>query len=175
MRFGKTRMFIYINALAGILLLLYFLPWAFSSTTRGKIVTPFAPNTVYVKYSVAGKEFTGSYMRNDVNFLQQTASIRYLPFRPSVSRINSFMGMFVEPLAWWGVLLVASAMLLLSNNGVFSKGTIFELHKSFPWISMEEYFPVHIPGFSNEEPIESQEAVRKNRMRDPKGLPGKDA
>lgn len=52
------------------------------------------------------------------------------------------MGIFAEPLAWWLVFLIASAMLLLTNNAVFSKGTIFILQKKFPWISMEEFFPI---------------------------------
>ena len=41
----------------------------------------------------------------------------------------------------WLVFLIASSMLLLMTNTVFSKGTMFQLHKKFPWISMDEYFP----------------------------------
>jgi hypothetical protein len=49
--------------------------------------------------------------------------------------------MYAEPLAWWLVFLLASAMLLLMPNTVFSRGTMFQLQKKFPWISMDEYFP----------------------------------
>jgi hypothetical protein len=44
-------------------------------------------------------------------------------------------------LAWWLVFLLASAMLLLMPNTVFSRGAMFQLQKKFPWISMDEYFP----------------------------------
>jgi hypothetical protein len=32
-------------------------------------------------------------------------------------------------------------MLLLMPNAVFSRGTVFQLQKKFPWILMDEYFP----------------------------------
>lgn len=51
------------------------------------------------------------------------------------------MGIAAEPLAWWLVFLLASAMLLLTHNTVFSRGTIFQIQKKFPWLSMDEYFP----------------------------------
>ncbi|HEX2608189.1 MAG TPA: hypothetical protein VHK91_12455 [Flavisolibacter sp.] len=141
MRLTKRGMFLLLNGSIALGLLLYFLPWAFSRTTTGQLITPYDPNTVHISYQVDGKAYEGNYMRNGVDLSDRRVHLRYLPFRPSISRINSFLGIFAEPLAWWGVFLVASAMLLLTPNGVFTKGTIFQLQRRFPFISMEEYFP----------------------------------
>jgi hypothetical protein len=143
MRFGKVKMFLLLNGLAVLILFFYFGPWLFSRTTAATIVTPYEANKIHVAYTVNGRVYYDSHMRNGIEFSQRIVSLRYLSFHPQTSRINSFMGMWAEPLAWWGVFLLASAMLLLTHNGVFSKGTIFQLQKKIPWVSMEEYFPVH--------------------------------
>lgn len=143
MRFGKIKMFLLLNGLIAVCLIFYFMPWLFSRVTEGKIITPYETTTLHVSYTANGKTYYDSYMRNGIMFSQRTVAVRYLIFHPQTSRINSFMGMWAEPLAWWSVFLVASAMLLLTHNGVFSKGTIFQVHKKFPWISMEEYFPLY--------------------------------
>ena len=141
MRFGKTRMFFYVNGLALAALLVYFSPWLFSATTSARVVQPYEANVVHVEYVVANTPYGGRYMRNGIAFTERYLSIRYLTFHPRTSVINSFMGMWAEPLAWWGIFILASGMLLLTNNTVFSKGTVFQLQKKYPWISMEEYFP----------------------------------
>jgi hypothetical protein len=141
MRFGKVKMFLLLNGLIASMLFLYFTPWLFSVPTNGKIVSPYESTTIHVQYLANGKTYSDSYMRNGIQFSQRSISIRYLSFHPQTSSVNSFMGLWAEPLAWWSVFLLATAMLLLTDNSVFSKGTIFQLQKKFPWISMEEYFP----------------------------------
>jgi hypothetical protein len=143
MQFGKVRMFFYFNGMIALFMLLYFSPWLFSSITSAKVITPYEVTTIQLKYEANGEQYTEGHMRNDIPFEQRTVSIRYLNFHPSSSRINSFMGMFAEPLAWWSVLLLASAMLLLTPNAVFSRGTIFHIHNKFPWISMDEFYPYY--------------------------------
>ena len=135
-------MFFLLNGLAAVLLVFYFGPWLFSRTTAAMIVTPYEANKIHIAYTVNGRVYHDSHMRNGIEFSRRLISIRYLGFHPQTSRVNSFMGMWAEPLAWWSVFLIAAAMLLLTHNGVFSKGTVFQLHKKFPWISMEEYFPL---------------------------------
>ncbi|HEU4607027.1 MAG TPA: hypothetical protein VFS31_02890 [Chitinophagaceae bacterium] len=135
-------MFLLLNGLAMLLLLFYFGPWLFSRVTAATVITPYEANKIHIAYTVNGQTYYDSHMRNGIEFSQRVVPVRYLSFHPQTSRVNSFMGMWAEPLAWWGVFLVASAMLLLTHNGVFSKGTIFQLHRKFPWISMEEYFPL---------------------------------
>lgn len=142
MRFGKVKMFLLLNGLAMLVLLFYFGPWLFSRVTAATVITPYEANKIHITYTVNGTAYYDSHMRNGIEFSRQVVPVRYLRFHPQTSRVNSFMGMWAEPLAWWGVFLLASAMLLLTHNGVFSKGTIFQLHKKFPWISMEEYFPL---------------------------------
>ena len=142
MHFGKRTMFLLLNGFVLALLLLYFIFWmVIGKTTDGKIVRPYQPSKITIEYMAEGKTYTGSYMRNGMPFSKTKVSIRYLPFAPATSIVNSFMGFMAEPLAWWGVWLVATSMLLLTNNTVFTKGTVFHLHKKFPWISMDEYFP----------------------------------
>jgi hypothetical protein len=143
MQFGKIKMFLLLNGLIFLFLCFYFAPWLFSNAVTAKIVTPYEANTIHVSYSVNGKNYFDDHLRNGIEFSQRFVPLRYLTFHPQSSRINSFMGIWAEPLAWWSVFLVASAMLLLTHNAVFSKGTIFKLHKKFPWISMEEYFPLN--------------------------------
>ena len=161
-------MFLLLNGLTGLVLVFYFAPWLLSRVTTGTVVTPFEADQINVSYTVNGSMYFDSYMRNGIEFSQRTISIRYLSFNPQTSRVNSFMGMWAEPLAWWGVFLLASAMLLLTHNSVFSKGTVFQLQKKFPWISMEEYFPLHHAWYysydhshAQEEPQKPSDAARK--------------
>ena len=143
MRFGKRTMFLLFNGLILLLLVVYYLPWLFSKTTIAAIVHPYESTRVHVRYVVKGIAFTNTFLRNDISTDQERLVVRYLKFHPSSSRPNSFMGFYAEPLAWWAVFLLASAMALLTDNAVFSKGTVFEVSRKFPWISMEEYFPVN--------------------------------
>jgi len=130
-----------------------------------KVITPYEVTTIQLQYEANGKQYAGSHMRNDIPFQQRMVRIRYLNFHPSSSRIDSFMGMWAEPLAWWSVLLLASAMLLLMPNAVFSKGTIFHLDKKFPWISMDEFFPYHGNWKENERQKDNQGNKNKSLSR----------
>lgn len=96
---------------------------------------------VEVQYTVGGKTYLENFMRHDIPLAQRTVQVRYQAWNPAFSRIDSFMGIGAEPLAWWLVFLLASAMLLLTNNTVFSRGTRFRLQKRFPWLLMDEFFP----------------------------------
>lgn len=141
MRFGKLKMFFLLQGIVMFVLLCYFGVWMISGKTTGTLVRPYYGNTMSVSYQANGKTFVNNHARYDVPYGTMHIPIRYLLFRPSSSRVNSFMGLAAEPLAWWFVFLLASAMLLLTNNTVFSKGTVFQWHKKFPWLSMDEYFP----------------------------------
>lgn len=162
MQFGKARMFFYFNGIIALNLLLYFSPWLCSRVTMAKVITPYEVTTIQLQYEANGKQYTGGHMRNDIPFQQRMVRIRYLTFHPSSSRIDSFMGIWAEPLAWWSVLLLASAMLLLMPNGVFSKGTIFHLDKKFPWISMDEFFPYYGNWKENEREKKNQGNTNKS-------------
>ncbi len=141
MRFGRLRMFLFLNGFIALCLLIYFGAWLTGGTTVAKIIPPLSANTIHVQYEVAGKTFTGTHLRNEIPFAQKQVRVRYFVLDPSISRIPTFLGMYAEPLAWWLVFLLASSMLLLMPNSVFSKGTMFQLQKKFPWILMDEYFP----------------------------------
>jgi hypothetical protein len=140
MRFGKLGMFLYFNGVIAIGLLIYFGLWMLGNKTTGKVVAPFYDTKINAEYIVGETTYYGSYMRYDLPSRVYTIPLRYLPYAPSYSRVNSFMGIFAEPLAWWSLFFVSSALLLLTDNTVFSKGTVFQLKRKFPWISMEEYF-----------------------------------
>jgi hypothetical protein len=140
MRFGKLTMFFALQAIIVIILLFYFGVWMINDKTNATVVRPFYSNTINAAYKVDNETYTASYPRYDVPYTARSVNIRYLLFHPASSRINSFMGLAAEPLAWWFVFMLACSMLLLTHNTVFSKGTIFQIHKKFPWISMDEYF-----------------------------------
>lgn len=132
-------------ALQGIMLLVLLLHlgrWLFSDTVEGRVTTPYSATVMTAHYTVDGITYTETYMRNGFPLTPRTVTVRYLTYNPKVSRINSFMGILAEPLAWWLVLSMVVGALLLTNNTVFSKGTTFQLHKRFPWITMDEYFPI---------------------------------
>jgi hypothetical protein len=141
MRFGKNIMFLFLNGIIAIFLLLYFCLWLISGNTVANIVPPYNASTINIQYRVNENIYTGNHLRNDIPFSQKQVTIKYFVFDPASSRIPSFLGMYAEPLAWWLVFLLASAMLLLMPNTVFSRGAMFQLQKKFPWISMDEYFP----------------------------------
>jgi hypothetical protein len=142
MRFGKRTMFFILQGLLLLILLLHLGRWLFSGVTEGRVTTPYSATVMTAHYTVDGVEYVDTYMRNGYPLTPRIVEIRYLTYNPATSRINSFMGIAAEPLAWWLMISVAMAALLLTNNSVFSKGTTFHLHKRFPWISMDEYFPV---------------------------------
>lgn len=142
MRITRLGMFLRLNALIALILTLYFGRWLFSHTAEATIVTPFSASTIYATYPVNGQTISASFMRNGIPMTATRVTVRYLKNDPHTAVVNSFMGLCAEPLAWWGVFLFASAALLLTNNSVFSKNTAFFLRKRFPWIWMEEYFPV---------------------------------
>src|SRR5215207_2299205 len=101
MRLKKRFMFLFLNGLIALALLLYFAAWIFGGTTTGAITKPYASTRITVEYEVKGKMYSGTYLRNDVQLGKRQVSVRYLLFDPARSRINSFMGIFAEPLAWW--------------------------------------------------------------------------
>ena len=141
MQFGKRTFFLALNGIAVLVLLFYFIFWLLGSSTTGTIKPPLMASMVDVQYRVEGKTYRESFMRHDIPLAQRRVVVRYQVWNPSLSRIQSFMGIGAEPLAWWLVFLLASAMLLLTNNTVFSRGTRFRLQKKFPWLLMDEFFP----------------------------------
>lgn len=141
-------MYALLQALMALVLLVHVGRWAFGETTTGRITTPYSVTTLTVQYWAKGQVYTDNFMRYDIPYAQGQVSVRYLPHKPSVSRINSFIGIWAEPLAWWLFFTIGISMLLLTDNVVFSKGTTFHLHRRFPWISMDEYFPIRDRWFS---------------------------
>ena len=157
MRFGKLKMFFFLNGFIALGLMLYFGAWfLLSNKTVAQIVPPYNANTIRVQYLAKGKLHYDRHLRGDIPFSQKRIEVRYFVLHPSSSRIHTFLGMYAEPLAWWLVFLLASSMLLLMNNTVFSKGTMFQLHKKFPWISMDEYFPAPTNDYSAKEDRKSK-------------------
>jgi len=165
MKIGKRKMFFCFNGLIAAGLMFYYSAWLFSRTVTADLQSPYYSNTMTVHYKVGKETYTGTYSRYDIDYTQRRIPVRYLIFAPSASRVNSFMGMFAEPLAWWLVFILASAMLLLTNNSVFSRGTTFVLKRKFPWISMEEYFPLEWYEQKAEEGSPSPPRGEKKRIR----------
>jgi hypothetical protein len=142
MRFGKLTMFLILQGLILLVLAVHLGRWLFSDTVEGQVTTPYSATMMTVHYTVDGIGYADTYMRNGYPLTPKTVGVRYLTYNPSISRIDSFMGIGAEALGWWFVISLGLFSLLLTDNTVFSKGTIFQLHRRFPWISMDEYFPI---------------------------------
>jgi hypothetical protein len=166
MRFGKLTMFFILQGIILMVLLVHLGRWLFSDTTTGRVTLPYSATVMTAHYEVDGVTYSDTYMRNGFELTPRTVEIRYLTYNPAKSRVISFMGILAEPLAWWLFFSLAIGALLLIDNSVFSKGTTFQLHKRFPWISMDEYFPVKSRWFSRERRQESTEdkAVRRESL-----------
>jgi hypothetical protein len=164
MRIGKLKLFLIINGSIALALTSYFALWFLSPAATGKMISPFYASTITLNYVAGGKEYQGTYMRNGISYSDRSVEVSYLSFQPESSRVRSFLGICGEPLAWWFVFLLASSMLLLTDNLVFSKGTIFVFQKKFPWVSMEEFYPFET---SAEEPHTARPkgaVVKKQRL-----------
>ena len=168
MRFGKTRMFLVLNGIIAIFLVIHFSTWLLSPKTIAAIVPPYNANTISVQYEVEGNTYMGKHLRNEIPFYQKTVEVHYYLFNPAKSRIISYLGLFAEPLGWWLVFLLASSMLLLMPNTVFSTGTMFQLQKKFPWISMDEYFPAPAERYSREQKQKAQPVPKPKRLEENK-------
>ena len=150
MRLSKIKLFLLIHVFIALLLAVYLSIWLFGNKVMADVIPPHLPSRVYVQYRVEGELYQTSFLRNDIPFFVRKVDIRYPSFDPSYSRVNSFLGIYAEPLGWWLLFFLVSAMLLLTNNPVFSKGTNFYFRKKFPWVSMEEYFPLSEEDFQDQ-------------------------
>ncbi|MFL5811071.1 MAG: hypothetical protein ACJ749_16235 [Flavisolibacter sp.] len=162
MRITKLKLFLFINGSIVFVLVCYFSLWFLSPSTDGKMISPYYANTITLKYNISGNEYSNEFMRNDVSYSERTVPLSYLSWNPAKSRVRSFMGICAEPLAWWFVFLVACCMLLLTDNLVFSKGTVFIFQRKFPWVSMEEFYPFP---FAAHDEHEDAAAAAVNRQR----------
>jgi hypothetical protein len=158
MRLSRPRMFLFLNGMIAAFLLLYFSAWMIAPTTRAFIYDPYQGSSIGVRYKVEGKSYTTSFLRSDIPLAADYVRIRYLKMIPSISKVDSFLGIFAEPLGWWLIFFIASAFLLLPDNVVFRKGTVFMIRRSFPYIWMEEYYPA--APLYEEQPSPSQPRAR---------------
>ncbi len=175
MKLGKTGMFFLFNGCIAFVVLIYSLLWITGTKTEAKILTPYAVTNFEASYMVDGKIYTNTFLRNNVPYYDQTVTISCLSFAPAYSRVYSFMGIAAEPLGWWLVFFIASAMLFFTHNPVFARGTQFILQKKFPWITMEEYFPVPWEDRRQDDhhsEYQHQNTSRQNRKKRPGVLPG---
>jgi len=163
MRLSRPRMFFFLNGMIAATLLLYFGSWKIAPATRAFISDPYRGSQIGISYNVAGRNYRATHMRNDIPLRTRYVRIRYFRMAPSFSRIDSFYGIYAEPLVWWMIFFIASSFLLLPDNLVFSKGTVFVLRRSFPYIWMEEYFPVP---YEQDEPGPIRRSTGKKKLLD---------
>lgn len=154
-------MYFLLNGIIAFFILVYSAIWFAAPATLGSINNPYSSSVMDVSYKAGEEEFTETFMRYDVDLRAREVTVSYLPFNPSSARIRSFMGIAAEPLGWWVVILLASTMLLFTDNFVFSKGTEFRLQKKFPWIWMDEFYRLPWYYRNDEDP---EERVRTGRQ-----------
>jgi len=156
-------MFFFLNGVIAAALLLYFGAWMIAPTRYAHISDPYRGSEVEVRYIISGNTYSATYLRSGIPMGDNYVRIRYFKMAPSISRVDSFLGIFVEPLGWWLVFFIASALLLLTpDNVIFRKGTVFVIRKSFPYLWMEEYFPA--PSSFYDDPDQTSVNIRKQRI-----------
>lgn len=153
-------MWFYVQLFALFFLCLYMGTWSISTKVEGRIqgmelgdavVNMENPAALLVEYEAKGKTYLEQFPRDNIPFTQKSIRIRYLTFAPSITRIDSFEDVWLLPIMVYALWLFVTSLLLLTNNVVFSKHTVFETFNHRPWISMHEYFP-YVDSDEEDEP-----------------------
>lgn len=117
--------------------------WIFSRVANGEILG-FGRGTgrryrsvqnTTIEYNVNHQTYSENYLRNGISDTATTVEIRYLIFRPSVSRENTWVGNWGGPFLFFIITFVITSIVFL-QDGVIAFTARFELTRKFPFVTM---------------------------------------
>jgi hypothetical protein len=153
MLLNRTQLYVIVQTIALAIFLGYQGFWMISGTTQGKILNFSGvyindqneaikkSGPMVVEYIVKGVTYVEGFNRHETPLGKKNVPIRYLLFAPQVAHLNTFLDQWMESLVLLGIFSLVTASLLLMQNSVFPKGTLFELRRKYPYILSHEFYP----------------------------------
>ncbi len=120
----------------------YQLLWYFGKTTMadcyvyGRMNELKNSGTLAYRYVVNDSLYEDYATRNEIPITQEQIEIKYLPFWPSMSRINTFEGNWLGFLIAYSIYFTISSMIFLIPNDTMPKNSYFYFTKKKPWVNM---------------------------------------
>jgi hypothetical protein len=120
----------------------YQLLWYFGKTTMadcyvyGRMNELNNSGTLAYRYFVNDKKYEDYATRNETPIAQETIEIKYLPFWPSMSRLNTFVGNWLGFIIAYAIYFTISSMIFLIPNDTMPKNSYFYFTKKKPWVNM---------------------------------------
>jgi len=144
MQLNKLKAYLALQASVLLLCLLYESVWLFSRTTTAGITAygrlssyrrARSINTLDAFYTVDGKEYDASYLRNAYSSPDNKLPVRYLIFAPSISRPDTLMGNWGVPIVAFPIIFLISTIAFLQKE-IIPHETIFVLSKRKPFLKL---------------------------------------
>lgn len=92
--------------------------------------------TLAYRYFVDNKMYEDYATRNETPIAQENIEIKYLPFWPSISRLNTFAGNWLGFLIAYALYFTISSMIFLIPNDTMPRNSYFYFTKKKPWVNM---------------------------------------
>lgn len=103
--------------------------------TETKEAQTLAGPLVYF-YQAGDKTYQNEVMRNGVSLFEQTLPVRYLQFAHASSRPIGFRWEWQGFLIFYGIFLVVSSVVLLTDNETFPRRSALYFTRKKPFINM---------------------------------------
>ncbi|MEO6489223.1 MAG: hypothetical protein ABIO04_04710 [Ferruginibacter sp.] len=142
---SKYKLYFTLHAIFIGIILLYQSAWLFSKTTNAYcyayneqqlVSRNESPGTLVYHYIVKDKMYRELTTRNEIPLSQHSIRIRYLPFEPSISRLDTFEGQWAGFVIFWGIFFVITTMIFFIPNETMPPNSYFYFNKRKPWIHM---------------------------------------
>ncbi len=136
------RMYLLLQCIFIFGILSYQLLWYFGTTTMadcyvyGRMNELNNSGTLVYRYVVNDKTYEDYATRNEIPIAQEKIEIKYLPFWPSMSRLNNFSGNWLGFLIAYAIYFAISSIIFLIPNPTMPKNSYFYFTNKKPWINM---------------------------------------
>jgi hypothetical protein len=120
----------------------YQICWFFGKTTLaecyvfGNKRTIENSGTLVYRYYVGAKMYEDYTTRNETPTVQSNIEIKYLPFWPSLSRLNTFAGNWLGFIIAYAIFFTVTSMIFLIPNDTMPRNSYFYFTKKKPWVNM---------------------------------------